>query len=168
MTAVSPAQAGPETGYDYAVNIYFHSLTRRVCLRAVSSLVGAGLLGHAAAQIAPAPTPVPPLWQSLGVSSWPARSPALGLEFNEIVLPGTVPLRLRSDLQFTQKLVLFAHPPGAPEAMAQLASFSLGPKVAPDVAFALQASASRHLILLAQTPAGWFMAERQLKVGRQP
>lgn len=144
----------------------FFSL-RRACLCAMGCLLMAGYLSRAAAQTAEAPLPVPALWQGLGISTWPVASPDLALLFDEIVLPGVVPVRLRSKLQFTQKLVLFAQPPGAPEAMTQLASFALSSKSGPQALFSYQASATRNLILLAQTPSGWFMVERQLKVGHK-
>jgi len=115
-----------------------------------------------------APRPVPAPWQALGVAAWPAPSPQLGLDFADIVLPGKVSVHLYSKLQFTQKLVLFAYTPGVPESMQQLASFSLSNKTGADLRVPLDMSQTQVLVLLAQTPSGWQMVERELKVGHKP
>jgi hypothetical protein len=90
------------------------------------------------------------------------------LSFDEIVLPGVVKMRLGSEVQFTQKLVLFAYPPGAPEAMVELASFPVTAKTPAGIAFSYPATKTRNIVLLAQTPGGWLRVERQLKIGRKP
>ena len=125
-------------------------------------------LASAFAQLSPEAKPVPEAWQTLGLPKWPDVSPQLGLSFDEVVLPGKIAIRLRSNVQFTQKLVLFSYPPGTPDKMAELANFSLSPKTAPELALSINATATQNLVLLAQTPAGWLMVERQLKVGKKP
>ena len=136
-------------------------------LAQIVCLFGLGL-ASAYAQPVPDTRPVPAAWSALGVPNWPAASPQLGLAFDEVVLPGKVAIRLRSNVQFTQKLVLYTYPPGAPDKMAELASFALSPKTAPELALSINATTTQNLVLLAQTPAGWLMAERQLKVGKKP
>lgn len=124
-------------------------------------------LASAFAQLPPEPKPVPAAWQALGLPKWPDASPQLGLSFDEIVLPGKVAIRLRSNVQFTQKLVLFSYSPGTPDKMTELANFSLSPKTAPELSLSINATATQNMVLLAQTPAGWLMVERQLKVGKK-
>lgn len=145
------------------------SLSWRCCawLGSFSCLVALVSWSPVWAQTVEAP-PVPTAWQSLGISSWPVPSPHLALLFDEIVLPGTVKMRLGSEVQFTQKLVLFAYPPGAPEAMTQLASFPVTAKTPAKIDFSYPATKTRNIVLLAQTPSGWLRVERQLKVGRAP
>jgi hypothetical protein len=137
------------------------------CLRSFSCLLALSCLSPVWAQTAEA-VPVPAPWQSLGISVWPAPSPHLVLWFDEIVLPGLVKMRLGSEVQFTQKLVLFAYPPGAPEAMTELASFPVTAKTPAKLDFNYPAAKTRNIVLLAQTPGGWLRVERQLKIGRKP
>ena len=125
-------------------------------------------LASAFAQLPPEPKPLPAAWQALGLPKWPDASPQLGLNFDEIVLPGKVAIRLRSNVQFTQKLVLYSYPPGSPDKMTELANFSLSPKTAPELSLSINATSTQNMVLLAQTPAGWLMVERQLKVGKKP
>lgn len=144
-------------------------LSWRYCawLRNIGCLAALCCLSPAWSQTAEAP-PLPAVWQSLGINAWPALSPSLALLFDEIVLPGTVKMRLGSGVQFTQKFVLFAYPPGAPEAMTQLASYPVTAKTPAKISFDYQATKTRNVVLLAQTPGGWLRVERQLKVGRAP
>ena len=114
------------------------------------------------------PPPIPAPWLAVGVSAWPESSPQLGLEFADIVLPGLVKVKLRSKLQFTQKLLVFTHPQGAPDAAVQVASVNLTAKTGPEFTFSLLADSTQNVVLLAQTPGGWYRAERLLKVGRKP
>lgn len=137
-------------------------LTQFVCL------CGLTLASTSWAQLPPDPRPVPAAWQTLGLPNWPTASPQLSLSFDEIMLPGKVAIRLRSNVQFTQKLVLFSYPPSAPDKMAELANLSLSPKTAPELSLSINATTTQNLVLLAQTPAGWLMVERQLKVGKKP
>lgn len=112
------------------------------------------------------PPPVPSLWTALGVKAWPAASPLLGLEFNDIVVPGTVVLHARSRLPFTQTLLLYSRQTGAPETLREIGKFTLDARTPPKQQLRFEAKQTQDIILLAQTPDGWFMVERQLKVGR--
>lgn len=123
---------------------------------------------HNTVQAQTPPPPLPAAWQAIGISTWPTLSPQLGLEFDEIVFPGKVAVHLRSELQFTKKMMLFAQAVDAPDTMVRAASFALSPSLAPDVTFAITAYTTQNLFFLAQTTAGWFMVERQLKVGQKP
>ncbi|MDD5333695.1 MAG: hypothetical protein PHS32_08110 [Rhodoferax sp.] len=52
--------------------------------------------------------------------------------------------------------------------MTQLASYSVTAKTPAKISFDYQASQTRNVVLLAQTPGGWLRVERQLKVGHTP
>lgn len=144
-----------------------HPKFRAYLLKGLTFL-GLALAVTAFAQSTPDARPVPAAWQSLGLSKWPEPSPHLGLKFDDIVLPGPVPIHLRSNVQFTQKLILYAYPPGAPASMTELASFGLSSKTAAETTLSIRVTTTQNMVLLAQTPSGWMMAERQLKVGHKP
>lgn len=112
------------------------------------------------------PPPIPTQWGALGVKAWPAYSPSLGLDFNDIVVPGEVTIKAVSRLPFTQTLVLYSRQTGFPETLKEIGKFTLDARTKPTQQLRLQANQTQDILLLAQTPDGWFMVERQLKVGR--
>jgi len=116
----------------------------------------------------PAPEPLPPAWQPLGITQWPVPSAELQLEFDEIVLPGEVTVRVRSAARFTQTLALFRRMASATDSMEQVALKNLGPKDAPVLQANVPVTETQTLVALAKTPSGWVRQERQIKVGRPP
>lgn len=110
--------------------------------------------------------PLPSAWAALGVKTWPAASPLLGLEFNDIVLPGPVVLHARSRIPFTQTLLLYSRQTGVPDSLKEIGKFTLDARTPPNQQLRFEAKQTQDIVLLAQTPDGWFAVERQLKVGR--
>lgn len=109
---------------------------------------------------------LPAAWQALGIVQWPLPHSLLRLKFDEIVLPGEVQILGNSSLRFTQSLWLFKWFLQAPAAMEQVATKTLQPGDSAELRVMFQATRTQTLTLLAKTPAGWFRADRELKVGR--
>ena len=125
-----------------------------------------GLATSVASGQTPPPGPLPPLWQAMGLTQWPQPSPDVTLEFDEIVLPGKVGIRVRSSARFTQTLALFSRAANEQGGLEQLGIASLGPNSAPVLVVNATLVETQTLVALAKTPAGWYRTERQIKVGR--
>ena len=138
---------------------------RRAALTALSSLLLSAYGADTSAQ-AIGQGPIPQPWQMLGMVQWPQPHALLKLEFDEIALPGSVPVVGRSSLRFTQSLMLFTSTRQAPATFEQVAMKTFGPGDSAKLSFLLPASRTLTLSLLAKTPAGWFRADKELKVGK--
>jgi len=104
----------------------------------------------------------------MGIVQWPQPSPDIKLEFDDIVLPGKVEIRVRSSARFTQTLVLFRRAGTDQGVVEQLAITSLGPQIAPVLTVTAVVAETQTFVALAKTPTGWYRTERQIKVGRLP
>ena len=138
---------------------------RRAALTSLSSLLLSAYAADTPAQ-ATGQGPIPQPWQMLGMVQSPLPHGLLSLGFDEIVLPGDVPVVGRSGLRFTQTLMLFTSARQAPGVFEQIAMKTLGPGDQVELRFMLKATRTLTLTLLAKTPAGWFRTDKELKVGK--
>lgn len=147
-------------------------ISRRSVLHTMALAAPVGLLVWPSKYVgAQAPVPVTPAFSALGVTTWPLETSLVELTVPAIVTKGTISVGIKSQLPVTQKLIVLQEPnyrnrnpqTWAPE---QLALFTLGPRQLPQLSLSLNIASTTRLVLLAQTPTGWYYNSHIVHVGR--
>lgn len=150
----------------------YPTVSRRSVLHTMALAAPVGLLVWPSKYVgAQAPVPVTPAFSALGVTTWPLETSLVELTVPAIVTKGVISVGIKSQLPITQKLIVLQEPnyrnrnlqTWVPE---QLALFTLGPRQLPELSLSVNIASTTRLVLLAQTPTGWYYTSHIVQVGR--